>query len=131
MQKMEINHAELIDRIKMHYKANEKGLKLNMHLWGAMGIGKSYTVRAAGKELAQQFNLEYSESPKDSQGDEKKFVVTDIRAAQLEPTDVLGLPDLSGDYVDWKPPRMLPVRGRGIVLLDEMNRAVDTIRSSF
>lgn len=128
----EVSHDELVQRILMHYKIEEMGVppKVNMHIWGAMGIGKSYTVHDAAQILAKEHKLKFSDSPNDTQGLDDTFVYSEIRAAQIEPTDVLGLPDLVGEYTDWKPPKLLPIRGRGILFLDEMNRAMGTIRSA-
>jgi hypothetical protein len=47
----------------------------------------------------------------------------DVRAVQLDPVDLRGLPRISADRAEWVPPRFLPVDGEGILFLDELTSA--------
>lgn len=71
-------------------------------LWGNHGIGKSQVI----KQYAQENNLE----------------LIDIRLGQLEPMDLLGLPEKEKDRTKWLQPIWFPSKGKGILFLDEINR---------
>jgi len=47
----------------------------------------------------------------------------DQRFSLLEPGDILGLADLSEGKTNFLPPSWLPTEGRGVLFLDEINRA--------
>jgi MoxR-like ATPase len=47
----------------------------------------------------------------------------DIRAVQLDPVDLRGLPRISADQAEWVPPKFLPTGGDGILFLDELTSA--------
>jgi MoxR-like ATPase len=47
----------------------------------------------------------------------------DIRAVQLDPVDLRGLPRISADQAEWEPPKFLPTSGKGILFLDELTAA--------
>ena len=83
-------------------------------LWGPPGVGKSAIVASVAH--AHQVPL------------------VDIRLAQMEPTDLRGIPFREGDGVTWAVPRMLPdaVRHgpRGILFLDELTSAVPTVTAA-
>ena len=81
------------------------------YLEGEPGIGKSAVVNA----LAKQFELK----------------VIDLRLGQAEPTDMLGMPDTSGEFARYKPFEEFPLEGREIpagykgwlIFLDELPAA--------
>jgi MoxR-like ATPase len=74
-----------------------------MHIWGACGVGKSQIVAQVAADLKWRF--------------------LDIRAVQLDPVDLRGLPRISADRAEWVPPRFLPADGEGILFLDELTSA--------
>src|ERR1700730_6727646 len=74
-----------------------------LHIWGACGVGKSQIVAQVASDLKWQF--------------------LDIRAVQLDPVDLRGLPRISADRAEWVPPKFLPVDGEGILFLDELTSA--------
>jgi len=78
---------------------------LSAFIRGAPGIGKSTVV----KDYALDRDLDFR----------------DIRAAQLDPVDARGVPiaDISKKLTSWLPPDFLPSAGKGILFLDELNRA--------
>ncbi|HEX2918236.1 MAG TPA: MoxR family ATPase, partial [Edaphobacter sp.] len=79
------------------------GERVPMHLWGACGVGKSQIVAQVATELDYEF--------------------LDIRAVQLDPVDLRGLPRIATDFTEWIPPKFLPTCGKGILFLDELTSA--------
>jgi MoxR-like ATPase len=79
------------------------GERVPLHIWGACGVGKSQIVSQVADELKYEF--------------------LDVRAVQLDPIDLRGLPRITGDSTEWVPPRFLPTSGRGILFLDELTSA--------
>jgi MoxR-like ATPase len=79
------------------------GERVPLHVWGACGVGKSQIV----SQVADQLDYEF----------------LDVRAVQLDPIDLRGLPRIAGDSTEWVPPRFLPNSGRGILFLDELTAA--------
>lgn len=90
-------------------KAIEKGRAV--HLWGPPGIGKTSIVRDIAKEL--------------------KIDIVDVRASQLDPSDVRGIPIPCDGRTKWLIPNWLPTEGKGILFLDEFNLAPPLVQSSF
>ena len=56
------------------------GERVPMHIWGAAGVGKSQVVRQVARDLSWQF--------------------IDVRAVQLDPVDLRGLPRISGHQAE-------------------------------
>jgi hypothetical protein len=79
-------------------------------LWGPPGCGKS----SIPKQIAE----------------EKKIGFIDIRGPQLDPTDLRGIPTVSGDKAKWLPPTFLPTSGKGILFLDELPSAPPLVQAS-
>jgi MoxR-like ATPase len=77
--------------------------RVPLHIWGACGVGKSQIVAQVAADLGFQF--------------------LDIRAVQLDPVDLRGLPRISADQTEWVPPKFLPTTGAGILFLDELTSA--------
>lgn len=77
--------------------------RVPLHIWGACGVGKSQIVAQVAADLDMQF--------------------LDIRAVQLDPVDLRGLPRISADQTEWVPPKFLPTTGVGILFLDELTSA--------
>ena len=79
-------------------------------LWGAPGVGKS--------DIAHQVaaNLEIE--------------IRDIRASQLDPTDLRGIPHVSQGRTSWATPDFLPSGGAGLLFLDELNSAPQAVLSA-
>ena len=85
--------------------------KLSLHLWGVHGIGKSALVRQFAEDRAIGF--------------------VDLRLAQLDATDLRGLPDRSPEgTTQFLPPEELPRNGSGILFLDELNRSSAEVRAA-
>ncbi len=81
-------------------------------LVGTHGIGKSTLV----KEYAQAKNYRYEE----------------VRAAQIDAVDILGIPTTVDDVLVWTPPHWLrqACQEPTVIFLDEYNRARDIVRSA-
>jgi hypothetical protein len=118
-----ISHDELKSVLKRSYAH-----RVTAFIWGATGIGKSETVRETAQELAKESKLTYVEggSPQ-----EENFTVIDVRLSQMDPSDLRGLPYVSKEgKTAWAFPSWLPTKGKGILLLDEVNLAPPLVQSS-
>ena len=83
------------------------------YIHGSTGIGKSRVVQ----DLCTATKRE----------------LRDIRASQFDPVDARGVPvpDRDRRVTEWFPPGFLPTEGRGIMFLDEFNRANQDTQSAF
>ncbi|MGE4543268.1 MAG: AAA family ATPase [Pedobacter sp.] len=90
----------------------KSGLNVNvpMFLWGPPGIGKSQIVA----QVAAELNLP----------------LIDIRAVLLDPVDLRGVPSVENGTTRWNPPNFLPSEGEGVLFLDELSQAPDSVQSS-
>jgi len=79
------------------------GERVPLHIWGACGVGKSQVVAQVARDLGVQF--------------------LDVRAVQLDPVDLRGLPRIASNQTEWVPPKFLPNDGKGILFLDELTSA--------
>ena len=102
---MDINEAKLI---------LEKSLTLDipLMLWGPPGVGKSSLVA----DTAAQ----------------RKLPVRDLRLAQLDATDLRGLPvpEHAAKRLVWYPPAFLPREGKGVLFLDEIDKAPSLVKNA-
>lgn len=109
-------------------------------LWGQTGVGKSETVRETVREVS---DANASWKPKhdvpECAGLEviNDWGLVDLRVSLLEPSDLLGLPDLSGKMVRWVVPSQLPMVGqedrfpaRGVLFLDELTQAQSSMQNA-
>jgi hypothetical protein len=117
-----INHKQLEQHIIKAYTT-----KVPLYVWGTMGIGKSYKIKQTAKEIAKQEKMDFIEG-----WAENKFGFIDIRLSQFNPEDLKGLPmpDVQRKMVEWLLPNLLPFGGKGIILLDELNLAAQSIQAS-
>ncbi len=79
------------------------GERVPLHIWGACGVGKSQIVAQVADDLGYAF--------------------LDVRAVQLDPVDLRGLPRIAANQTEWVPPKFLPTAGNGIPFLDELTSA--------
>lgn len=101
----------LLDR---EFLASREGVHTPVMLWGPPGAGKSQLVaQAAARHGAP---------------------VIDVRLAQMEPTDLRGIPFRDGRNVVWSVPTLLPDAARhgerGILFLDEITSAPPTVTAA-
>ncbi|WP_419657106.1 AAA-type ATPase chaperone [Desulfosarcina variabilis str. Montpellier] len=80
-------------------------------IWGAPGVGKSQVVALVARK----------------QG----LSLVDVRAVLLDPVDLRGLPHIDNNRrACWCPPEFLPVDGKGILFLDELNAAPPLVQAA-
>src|SRR6201997_2486789 len=79
--------------------------RVPLHIWGACGVGKSQIVA----QVAAKRNCEF----------------LDIRAVQLDPVDLRGLPRISADQAEWVPPRFRGMSAERIYNLIEESKQED------
>jgi hypothetical protein len=103
--------TEVVDR---EFRAAAAGMHTPAMLWGPPGVGKSQIVAQAATRHGVK--------------------LVDIRLAQMEPTDLRGIPFRDGRSVVWSVPALLPEGGRdgatGILFLDELTSAVPTVTAA-
>ena len=102
-------------------------------VYGPPGIGKSQIIRQAAKDIADVLGLPYTESKREAQV-VGKFHLLDIRASQMEPPDILGLPaevEREGmKYTVFAMPEWLPHSPFGILFFDELSLARPSVQSA-
>jgi len=79
-------------------------------IWGQPGVGKSDTINDAAAEMG--------------------LPLIDLRAAQLDPVDVRGIPSVENGRTKWNVPGFLPEGGMGLLFLDELPAASMAVQSS-
>jgi MoxR-like ATPase len=105
---MDIGHAQLEWLISVFRERNEP-----LFISGATGIGKSERAYQESKAYAAFRNRVWvAWNDLTSEGRKKLLepgeinkvhLYADIRTSLLEPTDLMGIPSLTGDYVEWRP----------------------------
>ena len=81
-------------------------------LWGAPGVGKSDVI----KQIAEDHKLE----------------LRDVRLSLLDPIDLKGFPTVDSvkKQMSWLPADFLPKKGKGLLFLDEMNSAPQSVQAA-
>lgn len=81
-------------------------------LWGAPGVGKSDVI----KQIAEDHKLE----------------LRDVRLSLLDPIDLKGFPTIDSvkKQMSWLPADFLPKKGKGLLFLDEMNSAPQSVQAA-
>jgi hypothetical protein len=98
-------------------------------IWGPPGIGKSQIVRQVSDSLysadyGYTVDMEGNAFGLDGEKTATRPWLADIRAVLLDPVDLRGLPHVNGGgHATWAIPDFLPRIGKGILFLDEINRA--------
>lgn len=95
---------------------NPQTRKRTVFLRGASGIGKSDVVFQTSDLLAQHI-------------DNWRGVV-DLRLAQMDPTDLRGVPHVFNGRTCWARPDFLPADGAGILFLDEITSAPPAVQAA-
>ncbi len=109
---------------------------------GATGVGKSRAVREDAERYAtvrdrtfvawNELSRERKHAVADDPGAHHLFV--DVRLAQVDPTDLRGLPDLDGSATTWQPPLWVDAlaapEASGTVFLDEVNLAPRAVQNA-
>ena len=83
-------------------------------IWGPVGAGKSDVVGSVAKDL--------------------KLELRDVRLNLMDPVDFKGFPVVRGtgknEVMAFVPPDFLPTKGEGILFLDEMNSAPQSVQAA-
>lgn len=95
---------------------NENTRKRTVFLRGPSGIGKSEVVFQTSDLLAEHIP--------NWQG------VVDLRLAQMDPTDLRGIPNIVEGRTNWARPDFLPSDGAGILFLDEITSAPPAVQAA-
>jgi hypothetical protein len=100
--------------LEREFLAASAGTHTPIMIWGPPGVGKSDIVaQTAARHGA---------------------ALVDLRLAQMEPTDLRGIPFRDGRAVIWAPPATLPDAARdgarGLLFLDEITSAVPTVTAA-
>ena len=87
-------------------------LKLPIMLWGPPGVGKSSLVATVAAAL--------------------ELPLEDVRLAQLDAADLRGIPvpDREKRIVEWFSPSFLPRFGKGLLFLDEIDKAPALVKNA-
>ena len=106
--------SRILVLLEREFLASREGVHTPVMLWGPPGVGKSQLVaQAAARHGAP---------------------VIDVRLAQMEPTDLRGIPFRDGRNVVWSVPALLPDAerhgARGILFLDEVTSAPPTVTAA-
>jgi len=80
--------SRILALLEREFLASRDGAHTPVMLWGPPGVGKSQLVGQAGARHAAP--------------------VIDVRLAQMEPTDLRGIPFRDGRSVLWSVPALLP-----------------------
>lgn len=112
---------------KVLYSAYSTKTPLYVH--GAVGIGKSQTIKAVAQEIAQANNFKFLDG---GFGGKQTFGFIDVRLSQMDPSDLRGLPNFEGETTKWYPPNWLPKdkEGCGILFFDELSNALPSMMAS-
>ena len=88
--------------------------KRPVFIWGPVGAGKSDVVASVAKELGLELR--------------------DVRLNLMNPVDLKGFPVVRGtgksQTMAFVPPDFLPTKGKGILFLDEMNSAPQSVQAA-
>lgn len=120
------------------YIMNAYNTQQSLLLYGHPGLGKSSIVQTTSKKIAARLGRElvFIDWQKAStevkkgvmENPEKYFVFIDIRTAQLEPADLVGIPDIRSReaWLEMKAQKwvylMSSPKSAGILFLDEINQ---------
>lgn len=121
-----MKHRQLKTVLLKHYDKKKPVL-----VFGSTGIGKSQLVRQVGEELAERMGLRYSESWRDID-DPGCFCLLDIRASDLDRTDIAGypVPDHAQRKMCYYGFEGFPRDGKGIMFFDEINLAPASVQKA-
>lgn len=111
-------HQVRLSEAKKYIKHASVKRKRPVFIWGPPGIGKSETVAQVANELGG--------------------LMIDLRMAQMEPTDIRGIPFFNKEInkMDWAPPVDLPDEETAsqypvvVLFLDEMNSAAPAVQAA-
>lgn len=121
--------AELEDYLYNVYKAeSDIGTRRTICLLGQTGIGKSESCRRVAQRLADDMGKEFVDYDDDTSAEkilddpERYFVFIDFRLSEVEPSDLLGIPNRTEGAVRYAPLLWAKCLSHcaGILMLDEI-----------
>jgi GTPase SAR1 family protein len=142
--------AEATNLPEMSYKTmemfmnNAYNTKQALLIYGDPGLGKSDVTRSFAKRVnhrkyqGQREFVNWSKLNNASKKDvitnpQKYFVLIDVRTAQLEPSDLVGIPNIQGKegYLETLQPKWIYLMSQegsdGILFLDELNQGSEQV----
>ncbi len=123
---MKVSHSKLDKVLEIKWRTKQPVLLL-----GYAGTGKSTHVRDFARKKAKELGLELWTKPTGFDP-ERHFLFLDIRASQLEPTDLIGIPKTNEGRTKWVLPEFWPEKGQGIIFFDEISHASEqTLRALY
>ena len=113
-------------------------------VWGAPGIGKSWTIREFARKKAKDLNLQFlywnkasfKEKKSAYNHPEKYFILIDNRLLLSDPTDLKGYPEKDNELgcAIWEPPLWVKVasnpKAKGIIFFDELPNATPMLQKA-
>jgi len=133
-----MNHTQLENLAVRAYKTG-----FALFVYGGFGIGKSQTERkiarklSDGREYVEWNRIPYNKKEEVIENADRYFVNKDLRLAQLDPSDINGIPDIGGDrkYLKWNPPSWAvwsaQPEAKGFLFFDEANLASPAVMKAF
>jgi MoxR-like ATPase len=130
------NHRKLEKRILKSWQTKQP-----LFIWGAVGIGKSETVREMAKKIAEDLNrefIEWNDATTEQKEDvlrepEKYFILIDKRLLQSDGTDIIGTPSQQKQCTKWLPDEFVYIMSlegtAGILFFDEFNLAPTIVQN--
>ena len=129
---MEITHKELKQVLTKSFEKDIPAM-----IYGSMGLGKSDIVLESSKEYSARHNLEFTDWNRLSDERKAKAVklqdlskwlfFVDIRLSQKDPSDLTGIPFVTGDHMRWFPPTVLKLLSNptcnAVIFFDELSDA--------
>jgi len=121
-------HSQLQNALDKFYTVASKP---SVMLHGTFGIGKTAGVKRWAQRKAKELGLKFSESFEDV-NDEKAFLFLVLPLHQYEPAEIKGLPFPNEERTQtiYLPVGLLPTKGQGVILLDEINLAPPMLQSN-
>jgi len=125
---LSLYHSQIQDILDRLYSLPTK---LALMMTGTFGIGKTDAVRRFAIRKAKELGLEFSQDFADV-NNEKKFMFLVLPLHQYEPAEIKGLPFPNSDRTQtvYLPVGLLPTKGQGVILLDEINLAPPMLQSN-
>jgi len=131
---------DLIPFLMKLYEADIEGDRYSVLLIGPPGIGKSFSVKRFAQLLAKKKGkifIDYDDDIADEvlKEPQKFFVFHDLRLVEIEPSDLIGIPEKEENYTKFNPLKWARIQSltEGVLLLDELTNVTrpDVISVSY
>lgn len=120
-----MNVAQITEAVVAAYPSRQP-----LMFWGAPGLGKSSAISQAIPVLNTMVK-DLNKAEKRGVTKEETFGFIDLRLSLLDPVDLRGVlfPDTKNGSMKWLTPSFLPTSGRGILALDELVQAPQSMQA--